>query len=62
MFLNDDCEGGRFFIQTSGQKIYPPQKKGSIIIFPSFQLYGVEEVTKGNKYVVITWLMGPYFK
>lgn len=62
VFLNDDFEGGRFFIQTGETKIYPPQKKGTIIVFPSYQLHGVEDVTKGKRYSVVAWLAGPYFK
>jgi predicted 2-oxoglutarate/Fe(II)-dependent dioxygenase YbiX len=60
--LNDDFEGGKFYIQTGHEKIYPPQEKGDIIIFPSFMLHGVEPVTKGQRFTVITWLVGPYFK
>lgn len=60
--LNDDFEGGKFFIQNGHDKIYPPQKKGDIIVFPSFMLHGVEPVTKGIRYTVVTWLCGPYFK
>jgi predicted 2-oxoglutarate/Fe(II)-dependent dioxygenase YbiX len=60
--LNDDFEGGKFYIQNGHDKIYPPQEKGDIIIFPSFMLHGVEPVTKGQRFTVITWLVGPYFK
>lgn len=60
--LNDDFEGGKFFIQNGNEKIYPPQAKGSIIVFPSFMLHGVEPVTKGKRYTVVTWMVGPYFK
>lgn len=60
--LNDDFEGGKFFIQTGHDKFYPPQEKGTILVFPSFILHGVEPVTKGTRYAVVTWLVGPYFK
>jgi hypothetical protein len=60
--LNDDFEGGRFYIMNSHQKIYPPQEKGDIIVFPSFMVHGVEPVTKGKRFTVVTWLVGPYFK
>lgn len=59
--LNDDFEGGKFFIQNDFRKIYPKQDKGDIIVFPSFMLHGVEPVTKGIRYTVVTWLVGPYF-
>ena len=60
--LNDDFEGGKFFIQNGGDKIYPQQKKGDVIVFPSFMVHGVEPVTKGKRFTVVTWLIGPYFK
>jgi hypothetical protein len=60
--LNDDFEGGKFYIMNSHEKIYPPQEKGDIIVFPSFMVHGVEPVTKGKRYTVVTWLVGPYFK
>lgn len=60
--LNDDFEGGKFYIQQSHEKIYPPQEKGDIIVFPSFMLHGVEPVISGKRYAVVTWLVGPYFK
>ena len=61
-FLNDDFEGGRLFIQNSCEKIYPPQTKGSVLVFPSFMLHGVEPVTKGIRRSVVTWMVGPWFK
>jgi len=60
--LNDDFEGGKFYIMNSHDKIYPPQEKGDIIVFPSFMVHGVEPVTKGMRYTVVTWMVGPYFK
>jgi predicted 2-oxoglutarate/Fe(II)-dependent dioxygenase YbiX len=61
-FLNDDFEGGRLFIQDGCEKIYPPQTKGSVLVFPSFILHGVEPVTKGIRRSVVTWMVGPWFK
>jgi predicted 2-oxoglutarate/Fe(II)-dependent dioxygenase YbiX len=61
-FLNDDHKGGKFFLQTGHQKMYPPQKKGTVIAFPSFILHGVEDVEEGERYSVVTWLVGPWFK
>jgi hypothetical protein len=63
VFLNDDFEGGKFYIQNSNQiDLYPQQTKGTAIIFPSFMPHGVEPVTKGIRYSVVTWMVGPYFK
>jgi len=61
-FLNDDFEGGRFYLQIGDHRQYPPQKAGTAIIFPSFIIHGVEPVTKGIRRSVVTWLIGPWFK
>jgi hypothetical protein len=61
-FLNEDFEGGRLFLQSGNQKIYPPQDAGTVLVFPSFVLHGVEPVTKGIRRSVVTWLVGPWFK
>lgn len=61
-FLNDDFEGGRLFLQVGYNKVYPPQQVGTVLIFPSFILHGVEPVTKGIRRSVVTWLVGPWFK
>lgn len=61
-FLNDDFEGGRLFLQIGCNKIYPPQNAGTVLVFPSFILHGVEPVTKGIRRSVVTWLVGPWFK
>lgn len=61
-FLNDDYEGGKFFINPDGNVYYPPQKKGTVLVFPSYMIHGVEPVTKGVRYSAVTWLVGPYFK
>jgi len=61
-FLNEDFEGGRLFLQIGHNKIYPPQNAGTVLVFPSFILHGVEPVTKGIRRSVVTWLVGPWFK
>lgn len=61
-FLNDDFKGGKFFLQTSHERIYPPQSKGTVLVFPSFILHGVEDVEEGERYSVVTWMVGPWFK
>lgn len=61
-FLNNDYEGGKFFLNADGRLYYPPQEKGTVLVFPSFMVHGVEPVTKGIRYSCVTWLVGPYFK
>lgn len=62
LILNDDFEGGRFYIKVGSEKKYPPQKAGDVIFFPSFVIHGVEPVTSGIRRTIVTWLEGPYFK
>jgi predicted 2-oxoglutarate/Fe(II)-dependent dioxygenase YbiX len=62
VFLNDDFEGGKLFIQNGHEKIYPPQGAGTCLVFPSFMMHGVEPVTKGIRRSIVTWMVGPWFK
>ena len=61
-FLNDDFEGGRFFIQDGHERYYPPQEKGTVLVFPSFLPHGVEDITAGTRYSAVCWMVGPFFK
>ena len=61
-FLNDNFEGGKFFLNATGNLYYPPQEKGTVLVFPSYMVHGVEPVTKGVRYSCVSWLVGPYFK
>jgi len=62
MFLNNDFEGGKLFLQNGHEKIYPPQDPGTCLVFPSFMMHGVEPVTKGIRRSIVTWMVGPWFK
>ena len=61
-FLNDDFEGGKFYIQNSNERLYPQQTPGTVLVFPSFMPHGVEPITKGIRYSIVAWMLGPYFK
>ena len=61
-FLNDDFIGGKFYIQDGSKKIYPPQSKGTIIVFPSFLTHGVEDVESGSRYSAVCWMVGKFFR
>ena len=60
--LNDDFEGGKFYIMNSNEKIYPPQEKGDIIVFPSFIDHTITPITKGKRYSLVLWNLGDPFK
>ena len=61
-FLNDDFKGGKLYLENGHDKIYPPQEKGTVLVFPSFMNHGVEPVTNGIRRSIVTWLVGPWFK
>ena len=55
LYLNDDYEGGEFYV--ADKKFCP--SKGSAIIFPSNFMFPHEAkiVTKGTRWSIVTWLM-----
>jgi len=61
VILNDDYDGGLLNLKMGRQDNYPPQKKGDIIIFPSYLLHCIEPVTRGTRYALVGWIHGPSF-
>ena len=66
ILLNDSFEGGQFeFASYSKEKcnITPLEmKKGQIVVFPSHMEHRVAPVTKGTRYSLVCWFLGPPFK
>lgn len=61
-FLNDDFEGGKFYIKNGHEKNYINCSKGDVIAFPSFLMHGVDDVLNGVRYSAVAWMVGPWFK
>lgn len=61
-FLNDNFKGGKFYLQNGHEKYYPPQSKGTVLVFPSFLLHGVEDIEEGTRYSAVCWLVGKFFR
>ena len=60
--LSDDYEDGNFEIRELLSKDKVPRlKEGSIIVFPSFMEHRVTPVTKGTRYSLVAWFVGPPF-
>ena len=55
LYLNDDYEGGEFYVAG---KMFEPER-GSAIIFPSNFMFphGAKTVMKGTRWSIVTWLM-----
>ncbi len=68
VILNNDFEGGDFEFEIDG-KVESPNKDhnhsgspGDIIVFPSYRKHRVTPITKGVRYSLICWFLGPPFK
>ena len=60
--LNNDYEGGDFQIRGDYNIAKVPRlEEGSIIVFPSFMDHRVTPVTKGIRYSLVVWFVGPPF-
>ena len=56
-YLNDDFEGGTTWFPSLGYSATP--QTGKAILFPAKYFHCAEPVLKGEKYVWITWILGP---
>jgi len=67
ILLNDNYEGGEFQFCTyrkQEHKVNTPEFNtcGSVIVFPSFIEHRVAPITKGKRYSLVAWFLGPPFK
>ena len=67
ILLNGNYKGGEFqFVNYNKleNKVETPDFKnaGSVIVFPSFMEHQVVPVTKGTRYSLVAWFVGPPFK
>lgn len=53
-----DYDGGTLTIVRK----QAPRKRLSMTFFPSFYPHGVDAVTRGNRWVMIGWAWGPYWR
>jgi len=67
ILLNGNYQGGEFQFAHYNKlenKVETPDFKnaGSVIVFPSFMEHQVAPVTKGTRYSLVAWFVGPPFK
>jgi PKHD-type hydroxylase len=67
ILLNGNYQGGEFQFASYNKlenKVETPDFKnaGSVIVFPSFMEHQVAPVTKGTRYSLVAWFVGPPFK
>ena len=56
-----EYEGGELHIDTGNIDVVD-KDKGTVIVFPSYIRHRVTEVTKGTRYSLVTWVVGPPFR
>ena len=65
IILNDNFEGGAFEFATYGKEECSVESMeaigGSVIVFPSAMEHRIAPVTKGIRYSVVCWFLGPPF-
>ena len=60
IILNSDFEGGDFEMRDKYERV-PRLEEGSIVVFPSFMDHRVAPITKGIRYSLVAWFLGPPF-
>lgn len=58
----DDFEGGELQFGRESKFDSAEVKKGTIIVFPSFELHRVAPVTQGLRKSIVVWVLGPKWK
>lgn len=58
----EDYRGGDLEINNNGTEITAPKDRGSINMFPSYQIHRVKPVTEGERWALVIWINGPRFK
>lgn len=56
-YLNDDFEGGHTWFPSLNYSTLP--QRGKAILFPSKYFHCAEPVLYGEKYVFVSWVLGP---
>ena len=55
-------EGGDLLLHTGDNPEKPMKKQGMGVFFPGYTLHEVTPVTKGKRYSLVAWVLGPKFK
>lgn len=57
----EDYEGGDLTLNVNEEVIVKEKEQGTMIAFPSYRLHKVTPVTKGTRYSLVVWALGPSF-
>ena len=62
LLLNDNFDGGQFEFFDLEKEYQPKMRAGTLIVFPSFMVHRVTEITKGVRNSLVCWCVGQKFK
>ena len=62
LLLNDNFDGGQFEFFDLEKEHQLKMTAGTLIVFPSFMVHRVTEITKGVRNSLVCWCVGPKFK
>ena len=58
----DDYEGGELQLWRGQNPLNAPRGKGTVVIFPSYMMHRVTEVTKGTRESLVLWVGGDHYR
>jgi PKHD-type hydroxylase len=58
----ENYEGGNLSLYHGKEPVILPKTRGTGLFFPSYSLHEVTPVTKGIRYSLVAWILGPRFK
>jgi len=58
----NDYEGGELQLWRGQSPLNAPRGKGTVVIFPSYMLHRVTEVTKGTRESLVLWVGGDHYR
>jgi predicted 2-oxoglutarate/Fe(II)-dependent dioxygenase YbiX len=59
---SEDYEGGDLEVLFSNSPLRLDRERGSFIAFPSFMLHRVTPVTRGTRWSLVAWILGPRWR
>ena len=62
LLLNDNYEGGEICFRSSESEKCTRPQVGEVVLFSSFLSHKIKPITKGERYVVVTWFTGTPFR
>lgn len=59
---SEEYEGGDLEFRINNKVVKAPRAAGTAIIFPSFIMHRVTEITKGHRRSIVGWVSGPPYR